>query len=42
MDPLSPLEEAFLRLLSRPAAYAVWAAEVRDAWLAAHPRREAP
>lgn len=34
MDPLSPLETAFLALLSRPADYAEWAAEMRAAWLA--------
>lgn len=31
-DPPSPAEVAFLELLSRPAAYAVWAAGVRLEW----------
>lgn len=31
-DDLSPAELAFRRLLSNPAAYALWAAGVRRAW----------
>ena len=31
-DPPSPAEREFLELLSRPAAFAVWAADVRAQW----------